>query len=115
MSHALARVHSALTEVGEVSLGGLSDADVVRLVDELDGVTSRLARELCRVVAEADRRRLGDATGARHVHQWWAGRSRHTHADAARQSKLARALEDELHAPTGRALAAGELRVEQHA
>ncbi|KQV69493.1 hypothetical protein ASC64_06500 [Nocardioides sp. Root122] len=67
MSHVLSRVHASLTEVGEVSLGGLSDGDVVRLVDELTGVTSRLTRELCRVVAEADRRRLGDATGARDV------------------------------------------------
>ncbi|MCK9824270.1 HNH endonuclease [Nocardioides cavernae] len=113
VSHVLSRVHASLTEVGEVSLGGLSDGDVVRLVDELTGVTSRLTRELCRVVAEADRRRLGDATGARDVHQWWAGRSRHTHADAARLSRLARAFEEPLHAPTGQALAAGELRVEQ--
>lgn len=113
MSHVLSRVHASLTEVGEVPLGCLSDADVVRLVDELTGVTSRLTRELCRVVAEADRRRLGDATGARDVHQWWAGRSRHTHADAARLSRLARAFEDDLHAPTARALAGGELRVEQ--
>ncbi|MDR7255452.1 hypothetical protein J2X46_004459 [Nocardioides sp. BE266] len=113
VSQVLARVHGSLTEVGEVSLGGLSDDDVVRLVDELDAAVSRLTRELCRVVAEADRRRLGDATGARHFHQWWAGRSRHTHADAARLTKLGRALEDDLHAPTGRALGTGELRVEQ--
>jgi hypothetical protein len=109
----LGRVHGSLTEVGEASLGGLADADVVRLVDELTEASSRLTRELCRVVAEADRRRLQDETGARHVHQWWARRSRHTHADAARLSRLARALEDDLHAPTGRALAEGSLRVEQ--
>ena len=113
VSHVLERVHASLAEVSEVALGGLSDADVVRLVDELTGVTSRLTRELFRAVAEADRRRLGDATGARRIHQWWAARSRHTHADAARLSRLARALEDDLHAPTGRALAAGELLVEQ--
>jgi hypothetical protein len=109
----LAGVHASLTELGGVSLGALSDGDVVRLLDELTGASSRLTRELCRVVAEADRRRLEDATGARHVHQWWAGRSRHTHADAARLSRLARAFEEPLHAPTASALAAGELRVEQ--
>lgn len=54
--------------------------DVVRLLDAETGASSRLAREVCRVAAEADRRRLGDATGARHTHQWWAGRSRHTQA-----------------------------------
>ena len=72
MEQVLARVHASLTalsEVGQVSLGGCSDADVVRLIDELTGASSRLTRELCRVVAEADRRRLQDATGARHVHQ----------------------------------------------
>jgi hypothetical protein len=109
----LAGVHASLAELGEVSLASFSDADVVRLLDELTGASSRLTRELCRVVAEADRRRLQDATGARHVHQWWAGRSRHTHADAARLSRLARAFEDPLHVPTASALAAGELRVEQ--
>jgi hypothetical protein len=109
----LGRVHGSLTEVGEVSLGGLSDADVVRLVDELTGASSRLTRQVCRAAAEADRRRLGDATGARHTHQWWAARSRHTHAEAARLTKLGRAFEDDLHAPTGQALADGRLRVEQ--
>ena len=68
---------------------------------------------MCRAAAEADRRRLGDATGARHTHQWWAGRSRHTQADAARLTALGRALEDDLHARTARALADGALRVEQ--
>ena len=43
-------------------------------------------------MAEADRRRLGDAIGARHTHQWWAGRSRRTHADAARLTRLGTAL-----------------------
>jgi hypothetical protein len=112
----LARVHASLSElaeVGEVSLGSLSDADAVRLVDELTGASSRLTRELCRVVAEADRRRIGDATGAKNVHQWWAGRSRHTHSDAARLSRLARAFEEPVHAPTAGAVADGSLRVEQ--
>ncbi len=112
----LARVDATLTELaalGEVSLGALGDADVVRVLDELTGASSRLTRELCRAAAEADRRRLGDTTGARHTHQWWAARSRHTHADAARLTRLGLAFEDDLHAPTGRALADGRLRVEQ--
>ena len=109
----LERLDEVLSELGEVSLGALADADVVRLVDATTAVSSRLTREVCRVVAEADRRRLGDATGARHTQQWWAGRSRHTQADAARLTALGRALEDDLHARTARALAAGALRVEQ--
>jgi hypothetical protein len=109
----LARVHATLTELGGLSLTGLGDADVTRVLDGLTSASSSLTRQVCRAAAEADRRRLGEATGARHTHQWWAGRSHHTHAEAARLTKLGRAFEDELHAPTGQALADGRLRVEQ--
>lgn len=113
VSDVLERLQGALSELGEVSLGALADADVIRLLDATTAASSRLTRELCRVAAEADIRRLGDATGARHTHQWWAGRSRHTQADAARLTALGRALEDDLHASTAQALADGALRVEQ--
>jgi hypothetical protein len=113
VSDVLEHLQGVLDELGEVSLGTLAEADVVRLLDASTAAASRLTREVCRVAAEADRRRLGDATGARHTHQWWAGRSRHTHADAARLTALGRALEDDLHARTARALAEGTLRVEQ--
>jgi hypothetical protein len=109
----LARVHATMTELGALSLTGLGDADVATVLDELTGASSRLTRQVCRAAAEADQRRLGDATGARHTHQWWAGRSRHTQAEAARLTKLGRAFEDDLHAPTGQALGDGRLRVEQ--
>ncbi len=109
----LERLDGVLSALGEVSLGALADDDVVRLLDALTTASSRLTREVCRVAAEADRRRLGDSTGARHTHQWWAGRSRHTQADAARLTALGRALDDDLHARTARALAGGALRVEQ--
>lgn len=113
VSDVLERLAGVLSELAEISLATLSEADVVRLLDATTGASSRLAREVCRVAAEADRRRVGDATGARHTHQWWAGRSRHTQADAARLTALGRALEDDLHARTARALAEGALRVEQ--
>ena len=110
---AIERLQEALSELGEVALGALSDDDVVRLLDATTGAMSSLTRQVCRMAAEADRRRLGDATGARHTHHWWAGRSRDTRADAARLTALGRALEDDLHAPIARALADGALRVEQ--
>ena len=71
----LERLDGVLSELGEVSLGALADADVVRLLDATTAASSRLTREVCRVAAEADRRRLGDSTGARHTHEWWAGRN----------------------------------------
>jgi hypothetical protein len=113
VSDVLERLHGVVSELGEASLGALADADVVRLLDATTAASSRIAREVCRVAAEADLRRLGDSTGARHTHQWWAGRSRHTQADTARLTTLGRALEDEVHAKTARALADGALRVEQ--
>ncbi|UFN43648.1 HNH endonuclease signature motif containing protein [Nocardioides okcheonensis] len=113
MAAVLERVHATLTEVGGLSLTGLGDADVVRVLDELTSASSRLTRQVCRTAAEADQRRFGDTTGARHTHQRWAGRSRHTHAEAARLTRLGRAFEDDLHAPTGQALADGRIRIEQ--
>jgi hypothetical protein len=109
----LLRLDELLGELHEVSLGALGDADVVRLLDATTGASSRMTSLECRTVAEADRRRLGDAIGARHTHQWWAGRSRHTHAEAARLTRLGTALQSEQHAPVARSLADGNVRVEQ--
>lgn len=70
----LARVDESLTDLARLGELPLGDGDVVRVLDALTTASSRLTRELCRAAAEADRRRLGDATGARHTHQWWAAR-----------------------------------------
>ena len=109
----LEHLDAVLSELAQVSLGALTDADVVRVLDATTALSSRATREVCRAAAEADRRQLGDSTGARRTQQWWAGRSRHTQAEAARLTALGRALEDDLHARTARALADGALRVEQ--
>ena len=102
-----------LDDLHEVSCGALADADVVRLLDATTAASGRLTSLECRAVAEADRRRLGDAIGARHTHQWWAGRSRRTHAEAARLTRLGTALASEQHTPVAGDLASGRLRVEQ--
>lgn len=90
------------------------DADaaplVTALLARLDRVLDDLHEVSCGALADAERRRLGDVIGARHTYQWWAGRSRRTHAEAAR---LGTALASEQHAPVGCELAAGRLRVEQ--
>ena len=109
----LARLDRVLDDLHEVSCGALADADVVRLLDATTAASGRLTSLECRAVAEADRRRLGDAIGARHTHQWWAGRSRRTHAEAARLARLGTALASEQHAPVACELGAGRLRVEQ--
>ena len=86
---------------------------MVRLLDAITIASGRLASLECRTVAEADRRRLGDEIGARHTHQWWAARSRQTHAAAARLTRLGTALASDLHAPVASALADGTVRLEQ--
>ena len=109
----LGRLDGVLDELHAVSLGALADADVARLLDAATAASSRMTSLECRSVAEADRRRLGDAVGARHTHQWWAARSRSTRAETARLTRLGTTLERDLHAPVARALAAGNLRTEQ--
>ena len=109
----LRRLDGVLDELHELSLSALADADVARLLDAATAAASRVASLECRAAAEADRRRLGDEIGARHTHQWWAGRSLRTRAEAARLTRLGTALESEQHLPVARELAAGSLRVEQ--
>lgn len=111
----LERLDATLGELATLSLMPLSDDDVERLVDATTSAASRVTRQACRTVAEADRRRLGDKIGAHHTHQWWARRSLLTRGEAARLVKLARALERELHSPVAQALGAGTLRPEQAA
>ncbi len=113
VSALLVRLDRVLDDLHGVSLGALTDADAVRLLDAATAASSRLTSLECRAVAEADRRRLGEAIGARHTHQWWAARSRRTHAQAARLASLATALESERHGPVACELAAGRLRAEQ--
>jgi hypothetical protein len=113
VSALLERLDRVLDDLLEVSWGALADADVVRLLDAATAASSRLTGLECRGVAQVDRRRMGDEIGARHTHQWWAGRSRRTHAEAARLTRLGTALACEQHAPVASELAAGRLRVEQ--
>lgn len=111
----LARLETVLDEVAELPLTALSDADVTRLVDGATAASSRVTRQLCRAVSQADDRRLGDEIGARHTHQWWARRSNLTAGEARRLVSLGRDLERDLHTPTGAALGAGTLRTDQAA
>jgi hypothetical protein len=59
VSNVLERLQGVLDELGEVSLGTLAEADVVRLLDASTAASSRLTRQVCRV-----RRRLTVAGSA---------------------------------------------------
>ena len=109
----LRRLDTVLGELHDVALGALADPDVVRVLDATTTASSRVTALQCATAAEADRRQLGEETGARHTHQWWAERSRLTRAEAGRLTRLGLAFEHESHAPTASALAAGILCTEQ--
>jgi hypothetical protein len=109
----LERLDGVLTDLGELSLELLSDEDVTRLLDATTTASGRLASAQCRAAAQADGRHLGEATGARHTHHWWARRSNLTRAEAGRLMRLGLSLEASQHAPTAAAFAAGDLRVDQ--
>jgi hypothetical protein len=109
----LERLDAVLTDLGGLSAGGLVDADVVRLLDAVTVAAGRVAALQCRAVAEADRRRLGDAVGARRTQHWWADRSRLTRSEAGRLTRLGVALEDPQHDDVARQLSAGAVRAEQ--
>lgn len=109
----LAMLDDALGELAELSLTCLDAADVTRLLDALTQASGRVTAALTRVVAEADRRQLGDRVGARDTGAWWAHRSRLTRGEAGRLLGLARRLDTDLHVPVAAALAAGRIRTDQ--
>ena len=96
-----------------LSLTGCSDRDVADLLDASTRASAHTTAVLGRVAAEADRRRLGDATGARNTIAWWARRSRLTRGEAGRLLHLGRSLDRDVHAPVASALAAGEVLADQ--
>ena len=115
LAEAMAGLDAAVSDVGGLSLGPLSDADVTTALDELTTCLARVTALTARAAAEADRRRLGDEIGARHTGAWWARRSRLTRGEAAHLVRLGRSLEATPHEPVGVALAAGRIHTDQAA
>jgi hypothetical protein len=115
LTAALGRFDAALTALTQLSLGAMSDDDVTRALDVSTVALSRVTAVAARAAAEADRRRLGDAVGARHTALWWAGRSRLTRGEAARLVRLGRSVDSSPHEPVGAALASGDIHTDQAA
>lgn len=115
LSAAMARCDAGLDALAAVEAESLSDADVTRLLDHATRLAARVAGVKAAAAGEADHRRLGDVTGARHTGAWWAHRSRLTRAEAGRSARLGRQLTSDLHRPVRDALTAGTLHAEQAA
>ncbi len=109
----LAGVHAGVGQVAGVSLVALADGEVATALVELGRLGARVRELELRVAAEADRRRLGEVTGAASTAVWWAVSTGQTRAGARRAMTMARALDSDRHAPVRHALARGEVLTDQ--
>ncbi|MGZ4494698.1 MAG: DUF222 domain-containing protein [Nocardioides sp.] len=104
---------AALDRVTEAPAWALSDADLTESVLELTRARAELDELLLRVLAEADRREVGSATGATSTAAWLAQHTRQTRKAAHADVRLARSLDRPILDTVRRALAEGRLHVEQ--
>ncbi|HSO65950.1 MAG TPA: DUF222 domain-containing protein, partial [Ornithinibacter sp.] len=102
VSQGVARVHAAIDELGPCQVDQVTGRDVA----EVDRAIARLEAVKLRMVAAADRRGAGEASGMSGTSAWLAAHTRSWGAKAAADVSLATALESSLPA-TKEALAAG--------
>lgn len=104
----LAAVAGGLDELGEGNLWSLSDAEVLRVRVELERVASRIWAAKLRATREVDVRGAATAVGATSLTAWLVHAVRQHPSDAAREVRLAKALDQDLPA-TAAALGAGDI------
>lgn len=113
LAAAAAQVRAAYDALLAVAPQGLCNDDLVQLLEVGVQCRNRAAAVLATAAGEADRRGLGEESGARSTGSWWAHRTRLTRAAAGRTVALGRLLGEELHAPVAAALTNGELHADQ--
>lgn len=104
-------VDDELASVGDVALWSMPEVEAAEVLVTLTRVRSRLDAFLLRVLHHAEAVGVGSDSGARSAAAWWAHETRATRAEAARLTRMARALED--HGSVATALGAGEVRTDQ--
>lgn len=109
----LEELSTALEERADAPAWTLTAAELRTLLPALDRLKRRLDAVELRALRDADRRQVGDATGASSTAAWWAQATRRTRPAAHRQVALADRLDDDTHLPAATALAAGTVSVEQ--
>jgi len=101
--------------LGELDLCGrvseLSVGAATRLIGDVDAAVARLQSIKLGAIAVVDKGRVADDAGMTGTDAWLRARSRSSGAEASRDLKLAKALDEGLSA-TGEALSAGELSTE---
>jgi len=111
ISAALSGIEAELDAIEHAPLWSMSDKQTRRALVRATRVAARVAALELKVAAHADRNDVGAASGATSASVWWANATRMTQREAARKMKLAQALEG--HEPVGKALAAGDVLVDQ--
>jgi hypothetical protein len=108
----VARAGDCLAQAGGTSVGSLDDEALGGVIAGLAGVESRAASLRLALSAEADRRRVAEATAESGTDAWVARLTGSPREQAAGGLRLARLLEEK-YGVTREAFAAGELRVDQ--
>lgn len=108
----VAEVEGCLAAAGHASLAPLDDVRLGEVVTALARVESRAAALRLTLSAEADRRRVAEATAETGTDAWLARLTGGTREQMAGGLRIARLLQD-TYPTTREAFAAGELRVEQ--
>ncbi len=112
---AAAEIEDLLDELVEQSTWSMQDDETRATLTRLSRAEARVAELKLRVAAHGEKNRIGDASGASSTANWWAHATKTTRAATHRDVKLAKALDTDAHEPVRRALAAGEILVDQAA
>ena len=102
-----------LDELVDQSTWSMGDEETRSTLARLTRIRNRLHELELRAAAHAEANRVGDEAGATSTANWWAHQTKQTRAAAHRDLKLAQALDQ--HEPVRRALATGEVLVDQAA
>lgn len=109
----VAGVRELLAEHAGAPVWSMSPGDLAEQLPALAVALNELRAVELAMLRQADRHQVGDPLGHANTAGWWATTTRATKREAHRQVALAERLDQEHHAPTSTALAAGAVSVEQ--
>ena len=106
-------LEALLDDAGAANAWTMSPAELQAMLPRITRARARLDEVELRVLREADRQSVGDTVGAADTPAWWAHVTGQRPAAAKGTARLASRLDDDNHATTRSALAAGRVRVDQ--
>jgi hypothetical protein len=107
---AVAKSRKKTTTAAGAQLWTMSDDDVAATLLETTRLRAQVEALELRLAAEADRRAVGDKTGATDTASWWGHETKQDRPAAKRRMRLAESLDR--HVPTAAALAEGAISVD---